>query len=150
MNGVLGFANLLPRNAARSEQREFAQTVQRTGDALLTIIDDVLDYSKIEAGCMTVEQIDFDLRSVCEEARGDSAGRGRETGTHHESRVRCDLAAIHQRRSRTPASSPAEFGEQTRSSSPKRGAVRIGVSRLDEAQLKISVADSGIGITPSS
>src|SRR5450432_3225406 len=69
MNGVLGFANLLLETPLSAEQREFAQSVQRSGDTLLTLINDVLDYSKIEAGRMTIEHIDCDLRSVCEEVR---------------------------------------------------------------------------------
>ncbi|HEU4530007.1 MAG TPA: histidine kinase dimerization/phospho-acceptor domain-containing protein, partial [Steroidobacteraceae bacterium] len=69
MNGVLGFVNLLLDTRLDREQREFAETIRRSGDALLTIINDVLDYSKIEAGRLTVEQVDFDLRSICEDVR---------------------------------------------------------------------------------
>jgi signal transduction histidine kinase len=69
MNGVLGFAKLLLETPLNAEQREFAETVRHSGDALLTIINDVLDYSKIEAGRMSVERIDFDLYSVCDEVR---------------------------------------------------------------------------------
>jgi len=145
MNGVLGFANLLLETQLNPEQREFAQTVQRTGDALLTIIDDVLDYSKIEAGCMTVEQIDFDLRSVCEEARAilqaSAAKRGLLMSLAYDATlpriIRGDPVRLRQILLNL-AGNAVKFTE--------RGAVRIEVSRLDETQLKISVADSGIGI----
>ena len=69
INGVLGFANLLLDTPLNNEQREFAQTVQRSSDALLTVINDVLDYSKIEAGRMSIEQIDMNLQSVCDGVR---------------------------------------------------------------------------------
>ena len=77
MNGVLGFANLLLDTPLNSEQREFAQTVQRSSDALLTVINDVLDYSKIEAGRMSVEQIDMRSAVGLRRGTGDSADRPR-------------------------------------------------------------------------
>ncbi|RLB89322.1 MAG: hypothetical protein DRH26_11825 [Deltaproteobacteria bacterium] len=50
------------------EQREFAEVIRTSGDALLDIINDILDYSKIEAGKLELETIDFDLRMTLEEA----------------------------------------------------------------------------------
>jgi signal transduction histidine kinase/ActR/RegA family two-component response regulator len=146
MNGVLGFANLLLETPLNAEQRDFAETVQRSGDALLTIINDVLDYSKIEAGRMTVERIDFDLYGVCEEVRkilrSAITGRGLTMVLSYDAalprNVKGDPVRIRQVVLNL-ASNAVKFTE--------RGTVRIEVSQMDAAQLKISVVDSGIGIS---
>lgn len=68
INGVLGTTGLLLETELAVEQRDLAETARRSAEALLAIIDDVLDFSKIEAGKCEVEIIDFDLRSIVEDA----------------------------------------------------------------------------------
>ncbi len=62
MNGIIGMTSLLLGTNLSSEQLEFTETIRTSGDALLDIINDILDYSKIEAGKLELENIDFDLR----------------------------------------------------------------------------------------
>jgi two-component system, sensor histidine kinase and response regulator len=68
MNGVLGMTELLMTTQLTDRQRRMAETVQRSGTALLSIINDILDFSKIEAGKLELERIEFGLRQTLEEA----------------------------------------------------------------------------------
>jgi len=70
MNGVLGFADLLQETGLTQEQLEYVNTINRSGQALMVLINDILDITKIEAGMFTMESIDFDpeitVFDVCE------------------------------------------------------------------------------------
>jgi signal transduction histidine kinase/ActR/RegA family two-component response regulator len=146
MNGVLGFANLLLDSPLNSEQREFAQTVKRSGDALLTIINDLLDYSKIEAGRMSVEQIDVDLPAVCDEVRKilhtAVAERGLTISLSYDPALPKMIIGDPVRIRQVVLNLAANAVKFT-----ERGVVRIDVAGVDTALLKVSVTDSGIGIT---
>ncbi len=67
MNGVLGMTGLLLETPLTEEQREFARTIQSSGDGLLTILNDILDLSKIEAGRLDLHLEPFDPRTALEE-----------------------------------------------------------------------------------
>src|SRR5204862_353788 len=68
MNAVTGMTDLLLGTELTGEQRELAEVVRSSGDALLSVIDDILDYSKIEAGKLELEREPFELRECVEGA----------------------------------------------------------------------------------
>ncbi len=67
MNGVVGMAELLCDTALTEEQRLFAETIRSSGEALLVIINDILDYSKIEAERLTLRPEPFDFERTIHE-----------------------------------------------------------------------------------
>jgi signal transduction histidine kinase/CheY-like chemotaxis protein len=67
MNGVLGVAQLLNQTEMTPEQRKYVDMLNVSGNALLNVINDLLDFSKIESGQLRLERVSFDLRALVEE-----------------------------------------------------------------------------------
>ena len=67
INGIMGMISLLLRTDLDARQREYAETSEHSAETLLTVINDVLDYSKVEAGHLELEVISFDLRLLLED-----------------------------------------------------------------------------------
>lgn len=80
LNGVIGMVELLLDTSLSVEQRDFAQTLRRSGEALLAIINDILDISKLDAGKMELEFRTFSLSNILQDSldllRGKSAEKG--------------------------------------------------------------------------
>jgi two-component system sensor histidine kinase RpfC len=64
LNGVIGMSDLLCSTPLNSEQKEFTKTIQYSAKTLLTLIEDILDISKIEAGKFSIEYTEFDLHKL--------------------------------------------------------------------------------------
>lgn len=79
MNGIIGFTDMLLTSELDEEQKESAFTIKRSGEALLSLINNILDFSKVEAGHMDLETIAFDpeitAHDVCDMVRPKIAGK---------------------------------------------------------------------------
>lgn len=149
MNGVLGMAGLLSETALDREQREYAETIRSCGESLMGVINDILDYSKIESGKMELENKNFDLRNCIEEVLDMFAGRAAEIG----------LDLIYQMEYNVPSQI---IGDSLRLRQvlmnlvgnaikfTHSGEIFIGVrlvgARQGQITLSFEVADTGIGI----
>jgi signal transduction histidine kinase/DNA-binding response OmpR family regulator len=75
MNGVLGMVELTLDTSLTSAQREYLETIRRSSEALITVIDDVMDLTRIEAGRIELQAVPFDITSAMHDALGTVAVR---------------------------------------------------------------------------
>jgi two-component system sensor histidine kinase/response regulator len=154
LNGVLGMNELLLHSQLDPRQREWAQAVQGSGQHLLSVINDILDYSKIESGQMELESVDLDLPELIHEVLTMFAhaaeSKGVELVAHYAqhdpllTRVQGDPLRIRQVLANLIGNA-VKFTE--------RGQVLVHVSRrmlpLGQLAIEIVVQDTGIGIPQS-
>ncbi|MGV3518226.1 ATP-binding protein [Luteitalea sp.] len=143
LNGVLGFTTLLTETTLNEDQRLCVDTIHSSGQALLEIVNDILDYSKIESGRLVLERAPYDLHALIADVVARHEVRATEKGVSlrivdgdaptylmgDEGRVRQVLINL--------VSNAVKF--------TPCGAVTVAASRHDHA-VRVTVTDTGIGI----
>jgi PAS domain S-box-containing protein len=151
MNAVIGLSSVLLESGLNSEQREVAGTIHNSSNSLLSLLNNILDVSKLDAGKVEFEAAPFSLRTVVDNAVSIIEAKAHEKGIA----LRSDVDQ------RVPA---AMIGDQARISQvllnllanavkfTDAGAVTVSVRSLSSAEgratIATSVADTGIGIAP--
>ncbi|MFH0944848.1 MAG: response regulator [Planctomycetota bacterium] len=87
MNGVIGMIQLVLETDLTSEQREYAETIQASGRSLLNLINNILDFSKAEAGKLRLEAVEFNLERLLEETSDLLSIRAHEKGLEYVLRL---------------------------------------------------------------
>jgi two-component system, sensor histidine kinase and response regulator len=152
MNGLLGMTELLMQSDLSPQQRDFAGTIRSSGETLLTIINDILDFSKIEAGRMTLENVDFDLRRTVEDTVLLFGERAQSKGLELCCWVAPDLPEVVRgdpTRLRQVLSNLISNAVKFTSEGEVVVRCDYGLPAADggAARVRISVADTGIGIS---
>jgi two-component system sensor histidine kinase/response regulator len=145
MNGVIGFTELLLQTQLDAEQRSMARTIRDSGGALLTVIDDILDFSRIEAGRMSIERSRVDAKVIAHDVVALLRPRAAEKGLQIDvqwpplvpGRVMADAGRLRQVLINLVGNA-VKFTEA--------GHVTIHASLEIEGTLRIAVEDTGIGI----
>ncbi len=145
MNGILGMADLVLETPLSREQREFVETARYSAEGLLTIINDILDLSKIEAGKLDLEQTVFSLRSMLEKVMQTHklAAAAKEIKLEWEidPGVPAQMAGDPTRLSQVITNLVGNAIKFTAA-----GEVQLRVSVEDDETFHFSVRDTGIGI----
>jgi signal transduction histidine kinase/CheY-like chemotaxis protein len=151
LNGVMGMTDLVLDTELTAEQREYLNTVKLSADSLVTVINDIFDFSNIEAGKIELDMTDFNLRDCLEATLKTLALRAHEKGLE----LLCEAApevpqGVHGDSNRLRQVVYNLVGNAIKFT--KEGEVVLGVRALEstgeERLLQFTVTDTGIGIPP--
>ncbi|MCC5840971.1 MAG: substrate-binding domain-containing protein [Opitutales bacterium] len=148
MNGIMGMNQLLLETPLNSEQREFAETIHASSETLLTLLNDILDLSKIEADKLEIEAIHFDLGKVFDQLMPTQRVLAQQKGLELVAQVDPEIP-------RHLCGDPLRLRQILLNligngiKFTDSGSIRI-MAKADSAskQLHFSVIDTGIGIPP--
>lgn len=153
LNAIVGMADMLLEPASAEETRRYAQTVRESAENLLTLINDILDIAKIEAGRMELEQIEFDLRECVRGAITLLLAQAEHKGLKLTSLVAPDIPA-------RAVGDPGRLrqiiinlvGNAIKYTSAGEVVFTLshsGTPDADPMEFRVEVADTGVGISAS-
>jgi two-component system sensor histidine kinase/response regulator len=149
MNAIIGMTSLALQTTLAPRQREYIRTANESAEALLTVLNDILDVSKIEAGQLALDRIPFSLRDTVEEAVRLFGPRAHEKGLELACHVRPDVPeSVVGDSGRLRQVLVNLVGNAVKFTDRGDVVVEVGLDRLtaDEAVLRFTVSDTGIGI----
>ncbi|WP_369958969.1 response regulator [Pseudomonas benzenivorans] len=150
LNGILGFTNLLQKSELTPRQQDYLDTIEKSADSLLGIINEILDFSKIDAGKLVLENIPFNLRDLLQDTLTILAPAAHEKQLELLSLVYRDtplsLVGDPLRLKQVLTNLVSNAIKFTREGSIVLRAMLEDES-ADRAQLRISVQDTGIGLS---
>ena len=152
INGIIGFVDILKDTRLDHEQREFLDIIQSSSKHLLLQVNEILNFARMEAGKLELQEEDFNLREMLEELAGYMSLAAFSRGLELVCRVPCDLPVyLHGDAFHLQQVLSNLLGNAIKFTD--RGEVTVSVSRVTEdAQsitLDFAVRDTGIGISPS-
>jgi signal transduction histidine kinase/DNA-binding response OmpR family regulator len=148
MNGIIGVLDLLNRTVLNSKQQRYTQTIDASARSLLTIIDDILDFSKLEAGKFAVRSDDLDVRQMLQEVAELLAPRAHAKDIELVHRVASDVpVAIRGDVDRVKQVLTNLVGNGIKFTEAGHVEVRVTAEAGERGpNLRFSVADTGVGI----
>lgn len=144
LNGIMGMGQLLKREAKGDYQRKLTESIITSGELLLSIIESILDISRIESGLISAEREEFILSDLCENVMSGFKANAENKGIKLEidNRAKADKyigdANILRQVLCNLVDNAVKFSDN--------GVVRLAVTEIDEDMLCFSVVDNGIGI----
>jgi len=148
MNGVLGMAQLLQTTALSEEQKRYVETIQTSGETLVSIINDILDISKLDSGNVRLDARPVELRAVVKEVIDLLGAQARNKGLYLDLEIAADVPAwIKGDTTRLKQIITNLVGNALKFT--HHGGVRVAMRTVQQGQfLECQVQDTGIGIPP--